>query len=117
MESLLKQECERLLVGTTHSPIAELSYLRLLTWKVSNDTILHPVTTINGAEPHLHVALPFDKLRSGLHAILEESEQVLECDLMFNLHAAPRIKTEHLVHNPSKLASSFCFLDDKCNEF
>jgi len=36
---------------------------------------------------------------------------------MFDLHAAPRFKTEHLVDNPSKLALNFYFLDDPRNNF
>jgi len=120
MESLIRQECEKFLVNTTHSPIAKLSYWRLLSWKVINDVILHPVTTINEEQTavmHLHVTLPFDALQSGLHAILEEAKHVLEDDLMFELHAAPRFKAENVVDNPSNLGLNFCFLDNPRNNF
>jgi len=66
---------------------------------------------------HLHVALPFDALRSALKAILKEVKQVLLHDLMFDLHVAPRFKTRYLVDNPSNLAKGFSFLNDPRNNF
>jgi len=66
---------------------------------------------------HLYITLPFNTLRLGLYIILEEAKHVLKYDLIFNLHAAPRFKTENIVDNPSNLRSYFYFLDDLRNNF
>ena len=47
MQDLVRQECDEFLVNTTSTTIAELSFWRLLTWKARNDTVRHPVTTLN----------------------------------------------------------------------
>lgn len=62
LENLIKRECEEFLVNTTHTLIAELSYWRLVTWKVREDIVLHPETTINGSHSsvtYIHVTLSF----------------------------------------------------------
>ncbi len=47
MQDIVRQECNSFLVNTTSTPIAELSFWRLLSWKARNDTVRHPVTTLN----------------------------------------------------------------------
>lgn len=47
MQDIVRQECNEFLVNTTSTPVAELSFWRLLTWKARNDTVRHPVTTLN----------------------------------------------------------------------
>ena len=47
LQDIVRRECQHYLVNTSSSPIAELSFWRLLTWTASNDTVRHPVTTMN----------------------------------------------------------------------
>ena len=44
---LMQENCSRFLVNTSPLPIAELSYWRLLSRFVGNNSVYHPVTTLN----------------------------------------------------------------------
>lgn len=47
MEHLTREQCAQYLKNSLSSPILELSCWRLLCWSASNDSVLHPVTTVN----------------------------------------------------------------------
>ena len=119
LEEAVKHECKQFLKNDTHSPLAELSYWRLLAWKVNEDTVLHPVTTISedlSTVRHLHVELKFDSLRDALHAVLQQAKDMLEQDLMLGLATALRYSLWNLSDNFANLGPGFCFLEDPRNE-
>lgn len=118
LEAVVEQECTRFLINTSHSPIAELSFWRLVCWKASNDTVMHPVTTIDTkltSVSHLHVCLRFGDWRQALHAMHEQAVRVLENDLLFGLHAVPQYRSSALLDNPSNVSPGFSFLQDPRN--
>lgn len=101
------------------SPISELSWWRLLSWTASNDSVSHPITTVddNYAQiTHRSVELNLATWRQGLRTLLESANAICEEMLLVGLHEAPEFHVENLVDNVADLRSGKCFLDDPRNE-
>lgn len=89
--SLVKDKCSSL-VNTSSSPIAELSYWRLLTRSVGNDSVWHPVTTLNvdcTRVSHMHIDLSLDCWRSALQNVVRKAGDILDSNLLLSLEDVP----------------------------
>ena len=96
-----------------------LSWWRLLSWTASNDSVLHPVNTVNeDCTQVTHHSVQFDvpAWRRGLRSLLESASQICEETLLFGLHEAPEIQVDNLVDKPADLRPGKCFLDHPRNE-
>ena len=119
LEALVQRECTQFLVNVSHGPIAELSFWRLLAWKVRNDTVVHPTTTIIEALTtvrHQHVSMRLDNWRGALDAVLAQASTTLTQDLLLGLRAAPQITAALLHDNVSDLRPGHSFVDDPRND-
>ena len=119
LEELLEQECRRFLINSQRTPVAVLSHWRLLGRAASNDTVTHPVTTLNEDCTiiiHQDVILHVSHWRKGLHQLLDSATEGLENELLLNLHEAPRYPLSILHDNVSDLRPGKCFLNDSRNQ-
>ena len=119
LEHIVREQCQQFLVNTNSSPIAELSYWRLLTWTASNDAVRHPVITINNdctQISHRAITLGIEAWREGLRAMLVSASELLKNTLLLGLDEAPHYPVSMLVDNPSDLRPGKSFLDDPRNE-
>lgn len=77
LEAVVREQYKEFLVNTKASPTSELLYWRLLTWTASNDTIRHPVTTINASctqVNHLGIELEIGPWRQDLQDLFNSAE-------------------------------------------
>lgn len=119
VEQMLREQCALFLKNSVSSPISELSWWRLLCWTASNDSVLHPVTTVNEdctQVTHRSVQLDLETWRQGLRSLLGSASQICEETLLLGLHEAPDFAVDNLVDNPADLRPGKCFLDDPRNE-
>ena len=120
LDKVIERECMQCLVNISPSAIAELSFWRLLTWRVSEGVIVHPATTIDETKAsvrHLHIELAFDTWRQAVRSLTADMESLLVEKLMFGLHAAERYSTRFTFDTPSNVMPGFSFKDDARNDF
>ena len=87
LEHIVREQCRQFLVNTNPSPIAELSYWRLLTWTASNDAVRHPITTVNDdctQLSHRTITLSIEAWRERLRAMLVSARELLESTLLLS---------------------------------
>jgi len=119
VEHLIREQCALFLKNSVSSPISELCWWRLLCWTASNDSVLHPVTTVDEnctQINHRSVQLNLETWRQGLRALLTSAHQICEDTLLLNLHEAPEHHVENLMDTPGDLRPGKCFLDDPRND-
>ena len=119
LEELMKRECHRFLVNSRRTPIAVLSHWRLLGRTASNDTVTHPVTTLNEdctIITHQDVQLRVERWQAGLRQLLVSATEGLETELLFGLHEAPSYPISLLRDNVSDSRPGRCFLDNPQNQ-
>lgn len=120
LELLVIDECKTFFRNDTHSPIAELSYWRLLTRKVGIDTAHHPVTHIDEDQTtvrYLDITLRFAEWRDTLNTLFLHAVTLLDDELMLGLHAAPQYHLSSIQDNFRDSRPGFCFFDDPRNDF
>lgn len=118
LEESVRTECRQYLVNTTPTPAAELLYWRLLTWTASNDTVRHPVTTINAdctQVNHLGIELNIDSWRGALRELLGSADDLLAETLLLGLKEVPIYPVSTLYDTPSDTRPGKSFLDDYRN--
>ena len=118
LQTIVREQCKRFLVNTTPTPLAELSCWRLLTWTASNDTVRHPVTTINAActqVTHLGIELEVPAWQRALQDLLGSAEALLRESLLLDLPEVPKYDVARLVDTSSDSCPGKSFLDDHRN--
>lgn len=98
--------------------MGELLCWRLLTWTASNDTVRHPVTTINASctqVNHLGIELEIGSWRQALQDLYKSTEGLLQKTLLLGLSEVPVHQIGTLVDTPSDHRPGKCFLDDHRN--
>ena len=118
LEAVVRGECKNFLVNTKATPMAELLYWRLLTWTASNDTVRHPVTTVNASctqVNHLGIELEIGSWRQALQDLFNSAEGLLQKTLLLGLSEVPVYQVGTLVDTPSDHRPGKCFLDDHRN--
>lgn len=118
LQSLVQENCHQFLVNTSPSPVAELSYWRLLSRSASNDSVYHPVTTLNEdctRVCHLQIDLSLDSWRFALQNTVIQANKILDSSLLFNLKEAPLFPVSLLQDSPSNHLPGQSFLDDPRN--
>ncbi|KAL8689011.1 MAG: hypothetical protein Q9218_005217, partial [Villophora microphyllina] len=118
LKTLVREQFTRFQINTTATPIAELSFWRLLTWTASNDTVRHPVTTMNAdctQVTHLGIELSIGSWRQALQDLYQAAETVLQEDLLLDLPEVPVYSVASMVDTPSDNRPGKCFLDDPRN--
>ena len=118
MKSIVKEQCQLYLINTNPCPIAELSFWRLLAWTASNDTVRHPITSMNEdctQITHATITLDVEKWRMSIPMMLDSAGRLLEDTLLLGLHEAPHYSVGHLVDDFSDNTPGKSFLDDPRN--
>ena len=116
--SLVKDKCNSFLVNTSSSPIAELSYWRLLTRSVGNDSVWHLVTTLNDnctRVSHMQIDLSLDCWRSALQNVLRQAGDILDSNLLLGVEEVPLFLLTCLHDSPSNHSPGQSFLNDSRN--
>ncbi|KAI4264672.1 MAG: hypothetical protein L6R42_000232 [Xanthoria sp. 1 TBL-2021] len=118
LEESVRTECRQYLVNTTATAAAELLYWRLLTWTASNDTVHHPVTTMNAdctQVNHSGIELNIDSWRGALRELLGSAEDLLAESLLLGLDNVPIYTASTMYDTPSDTRPGKSFLDDPRN--
>jgi hypothetical protein len=111
VEHLIREQCALYLENSVSSPFSELSWWRLLCWTASNDSVLHPITTVNEdctLVTHRSVQLNLEVWRQGLRALLGSANEICEDMLLLGLHEAAEFHVENLTDNPADLRPGRC---------
>lgn len=114
-QSLVQEHCHRFLINTSSSPVAELGYWRLLFCFASNDSVYHPVTTLNEDCTqifHLQIDLFLDSWRSALQNVVIQANKIIESNLLLNFKEAPLFLVLLLQDLPLNHVSGQSFLDN-----
>ena len=117
-ENYVRRQCDRYLVNTSPTPIAELSYWRLLVRSCRQDGVQYPATTLSPdctQIHHLHLELGLAEWRTALRDLLAQATAVLHDQLLFGLPGVPRYSTVLLHNNPGEIRSNKYFFDDSRN--
>ena len=105
LQDIVRAECQHYLVNTCSSPVAELSFWRLLTWTASNDTVRHPVTTMNDdctQVSHATITMNIEEWRAGIHSMIDTATELLKEELLLGLDA-PHYSIAMLIDSPTDL--------------
>lgn len=118
LQPYVREQCNRYLINTNATPIAELSFWRLLCWSASNDTVRHPTTTVTDdcmQVNHGPVELKLEAWRLALQSTLQHATEVFEDSLLLAIPDAPRYPVSTLCDNTSDLKPGHSFLQDPRN--
>ena len=118
LQQFFLEECQRFLLNTTATPVAELSYWRLMSRTASNDSIQMPITTVStdlSQVSHSSIVLQLDDWRVKLRQLLDHASQTLNDILLFGLHAIPVYPVSSLFDNFADHTPGHCFLDAPTN--
>ena len=119
LEILIRHLCERSLINTSASPVAELSFWRLLSRSASNDSVIYPVTTVSPdctQVNHCHIELRVQDWQVMLRRCLVTATEILENQLLFALNEYPRYPARILHDHSGDSTPGKSFLDDPRNQ-
>ena len=118
LQDFVQAQCQLYLVNTTPSPIAELSFWRLLSRAARSDNPKLPVTTLTDdcmQVNHANIELRLPAWRHALRTLLSEAADLLNDSLLFGLEGLADYPVESLQDNMAELRPGLCFLDDPRN--
>ena len=118
LQDFVLSQCQSHLVNTTNSPIAELSYWRLLCRAARSDNPKPPVTTITDdclQVNHADIELRLPAWRHALRTLLYEAAELLNTSLLFGLQGLADYPVESLQDNMAELRPGLSFVDDPRN--
>jgi hypothetical protein len=119
LEGLLRKECSQFLVNSSRSPIAELSYWRLMAGLTKNDSVTPPTTSVSDDHKvvtHRDLTMQLVDWRQSLQQLISEATELLDEKLLFGLHGVPKFPLWRLQDDASDRRPGKSFLDCARNQ-